>query len=49
MGNETFDVTSGTPITNCKAFYKVLVALAQTLDPSRQPAVGGAQRQGFDH
>jgi hypothetical protein len=48
MGNETFDVTSGTPMTNCKAFYKVLVALAQTLDPSRQPAVGGAQRQGFD-
>jgi hypothetical protein len=48
MGNETFDVTSGTPITNCKAFYKVLVALAQSLDPSRQPAVGGAQRQGFD-
>ncbi|HJX64243.1 MAG TPA: glycoside hydrolase family 2 TIM barrel-domain containing protein, partial [Polyangia bacterium] len=48
MGNETFDVTSGTPMTNCKAFYKVLVALAQSLDPSRQPAVGGAQRQGFD-
>ncbi|HJX53345.1 MAG TPA: glycoside hydrolase family 2 TIM barrel-domain containing protein, partial [Polyangia bacterium] len=48
MGNETFDVTSGTPITSCKAFYKVLVALAQSLDPSREPAVGGAQRQGFD-
>jgi Beta-galactosidase/beta-glucuronidase len=48
MGNETFDVTSGTPITSCKAFYKVLVALAQSLDPSREPAVCGAQRQGFD-
>jgi hypothetical protein len=48
MGNETFDVASGTPMTNCKAFYKVLAALAMSLDPSRQAAVGGAQRQGFD-
>ena len=48
MGNETFDVTSGTPLTNCKAFYKVLVALSQSLDSSREAAVGGAQRQGFD-
>jgi len=48
MGNETFDVTSGTPMTNCKAFYKVLAALAETLDPSRKSAVGGAQRSGFD-
>ena len=35
-------------MTNCKAFYKVLAALAMSLDPSRQAAVGGAQRQGFD-
>ena len=48
MGNETFDVTSGTPMTNCKAFYKVLSALAESLDPSRLSAVGGAQRSGFD-
>jgi Beta-galactosidase/beta-glucuronidase len=48
MGNETFDVTSGTPMTNCKAFYKVLSTLAETLDPSRKAAVGGAQRSGFD-
>ena len=48
MGNETYDVTSGTPMTNCKAFYKVLAALAETLDPSRKSAVGGAQRDGFD-
>ena len=48
MGNETFDVASGTPMTNCKAFYKVLAAMAETLDPSRKSAVGGAQRQGFD-
>ena len=48
MGNETFDVTSGTPMTNCKAFYKVLAAMAETLDPSRKSAVGGAQRSGFD-
>ena len=48
MGNETFDVTSGTPMTNCKAFYKVLSALAESLDPSRKAAVGGAQRSGFD-
>ncbi|MGB7811698.1 MAG: glycoside hydrolase family 2 TIM barrel-domain containing protein, partial [Polyangia bacterium] len=48
MGNETFDVAAGTPMTNCKAFYKVLSALAETLDPSRLSAVGGAQRDGFD-
>jgi len=48
MGNETFDVASGTPMTNCKAFYKVLAAMAETLDPSRKSAVGGAQRSGFD-
>jgi hypothetical protein len=48
MGNETFDVAAGTPMTNCKAFYKVLSALAETLDPSRLSAVGGAQRSGFD-
>lgn len=48
MGNETFDVAAGTPMTNCKAFYKVLSALAETLDPSRKAAVGGAQRNGFD-
>jgi hypothetical protein len=48
MGNETFDVEAGTPMTNCKAFYKVLSSLAETLDPSRKAAVGGAQRDGFD-
>jgi hypothetical protein len=48
MGNETFDVAAGTPMTNCKAFYQVLSNLAQTLDPSRLAAAGGAQRDGFD-
>ncbi len=48
MGNETFDVPDGTPMTKCKAFYKVLVALVHSLDPSRESAVGGAQRSGFD-
>ena len=48
MGNETFDCPAGTVMAKCKAFYKVLVDRAQSLDPSRLPAVGGAQRQGFD-
>jgi hypothetical protein len=48
MGNETFDVAAGTPMTDCKAFYQTLSNLAQTLDPSRLAAAGGAQRDGFD-
>jgi beta-galactosidase len=48
MGNETFDVPEGISMTKCKAFYKVLVALSHSLDPSREVAVGGAQRSGFD-
>ncbi len=48
MGNETFDCPGGTVMAKCKAFYRVLADLAQSLDPSRQAAVGGAQRQGFD-
>ena len=48
MGNETFDVESGTPMTDAKALYSVLAGLASTLDPSRLPAAGGAQRDGFD-
>ncbi len=48
MGNETFDCPAGTVMTKCKAFYRVLADLAQSLDPSRLAAVGGAQRQGFD-
>jgi beta-galactosidase len=35
-------------MTKCKAFYRVLSNLAETLDSSRLSAVGGAQRQGFD-
>jgi len=48
MGNETFDVASGTPMTKCKALYLALSNLAESLDSSRLSAVGGAQRQGFD-
>jgi len=48
MGNETFDVASGTPMTKCKAFYRVLSNLAESIDSSRLSAVGGAQRQQFD-
>ena len=48
MGNETFDCASGTPMTNCKALYRALSNLAESLDSSRLSAVGGAQRQGFD-
>ena len=48
MGNETFDCPGGTVMAKCKAFYRVLAELAQSLDPSRLAAVGGAQRQGFD-
>jgi hypothetical protein len=48
MGNETFDCPRGTVMAKCKAFYRVLADLAQSLDPSRLAAVGGAQRQGFD-
>ncbi len=48
MGNETFDVQSGAVMDSCKAFYRVLSQLAESLDSSRLSAVGGAQRQGFD-
>ena len=48
MGNETFDVEAGTPMTDAKALYSVLAGLAATLDPTRLPAAGGAQRSGFD-